>query len=247
MHFVSDHKDEKQCLGWKDGEGQMNYSGVFEMSTKAWPAREEQAAQASWGTRVWEGWCGKKDAGWKEEPQGQLLRGLWTLLCWQWCITLRTRVGQCLILRNFTLATGEDKLGVSLRRNFPKLFTSWFRIQCNFCFLDPTFLSLMISLFKARDPVFLKHSLSSLQKCQRDSLLIFLSLLWSDVTITLFLGVFFPQDYCTYFIALSWACPENGLTSNAKVTELRAVAVSGKQGFSGLNVHGHCRSTLVKK
>lgn len=32
LHFVSDHKDEKQLAGWRDGEGQMNYSGVFEMN-----------------------------------------------------------------------------------------------------------------------------------------------------------------------------------------------------------------------
>lgn len=59
--------------------------------------------------------------------------------------------------------------------------------------------------------------------------------------------MFFPQDYCTYFIALSWACPENGLMSNAKVTELRAVAERWKAGLLRLEcAHGHCRSALVK-
>lgn len=139
-----------------------------------------------------------------------------------------------LLYRNFSLATGgEDKLGVSRRKislnslhpdlEFNAIFASW---TLHFS------LSSDDKLIQSRDPVFLSAQLKFSAKVPEGfSSDLSLSLLWSDVTITLFLRSVLSTGllylfYCTFLgMSRKWSdvkCKGHRAAGSGREMESRA-------------------------
>lgn len=133
---------------------------------------------------VKKGWCGKRVMRLNRKhrtTQGTLDFTLQAAVG-HW----RTRVGQRCSLEVPLWHQGGGWIRSVPQEVFPKPFASWFRIQCYFCSLGPRFL-LSCKLVQSKDPVFPSAQFKFAAKTPEESSSdLFLSLLWSDVTITFF-------------------------------------------------------------